>query len=492
MIGRLALIFRLSLGSRIALAAAVLLVVAALHAFSQPPKKNNDDLDQLLIPPEKPKDDPTRYRIDKDRLIFTGLLDPKSGTMKGGIEDNRPLTSSEELAVREVLLHAAKFTAAELAGAGRRDLTPDDLTFSARFQFRLELLRFEGKLTKARRLAPFRSLDGSDVKELFEVRLVPAGDSPGNPLILLLTQWPKGLGPLPAVAEGQLAGPSAELEKWVAIGGYFFKVMTYPGPDADPTRPLSPGWLKAPLLIGRSLIPVPEPAPTINLEKNLRIFREIRDDTFFPPTPDQWEQYAAWNRIFLHVRRFSTEQLEAAANRKVPFAELFEHHPDYRLDLIYFQGQLVRLVKGKTEKALADAGIHSWYQAWIIPNGEPSGNPICVAILDLPEGLEPQKSMDVPVSFAGYSFKRLRYESGEKDKDDKNIQKLAPFLIGRSLTVRRPEEDATKFWTEGFVPAVVGGVVLLGGLALTLGWWFRKGDRAARAEIEANRSKNPF
>ena len=29
-------------------------------------------------------------------------------------------------------------------------------------------------------------------------------------------------------------------------------------------------------------------------------------------------------------------------------------------------------------------------------------------------------------------------------------------------------------------------------LALTLGWWFRRGDRAAQAEIEANRHQNPF
>lgn len=489
MIGRLAIIVRLSLRARLALAAAVLLAVAVLHAFAQPAKDKNDDLEQLLIPPEKLKDNPLRFRIDKDRLILTYQ---KAGEAKGGIADDRPLTSSEELGVREVLLHAAKFTAAELAEAGRRDLTPDDLSFSARFQFRLELLRFEGKLTRARRLAPFPSLDGSGVKEVIEAWLVPDGESPGRPLALLLSQWPESLGSLPEVEAGKLSGPSVAIDKWVALGGYFFKVMTYPGPTADPARPLGAGWLKAPLLIGKSVMPAAEPAAKVPLNRNLRVFGEIKDDTFFPPTPDQWEQYTAWNRIFLHVRRFTTEQLEAEADRKVPFAELFENQKDHRLDLIRFQGQLVRIVPGKTEGALAEAGIDKWYQAWIIPNGEPSGNPICVALLELPAGLEPRSSLDVPVSFAGYSFKRLRYESGEKDNYDKNIQKRAPFLIGRSVTVKTPTDDTTKFWTEGFVPAVVGGVVLLGGLALTLGWWFRSGDRAARAEIEAARHKNPF
>ena len=57
------------------------------------------------------------------------------------------------------------------------------------------------------------------------------------------------------------------------------------------------------------------------------------------------------------------------------------------------------------------------YEAWIIPNGETQGNPICFVLCDLPAGLEPRKTMDVPVSVAGYSFKLLRYESGEADKE---------------------------------------------------------------------------
>lgn len=65
-------------------------------------------------------------------------------------------------------------------------------------------------------------------------------------------------------------------------------------------------------------------------------------------------------------------------------------------------------------------------------------------------------------------------------------------MIGRSVTVKPAPITATVWWEEGFVPAVVGLVILLGGAGLTLGWWYRRGDRAARAEMEAARNKNPF
>ena len=74
----------------------------------------------------------------------------------------------------------------------------------------------------------------------------------------------------------------------------------------------------------------------------------------------------------------------------------------------------------------------------------------------------------------------------------KYVDKKAPLLVGRSVTVLQETDDATAWWREGFVPAVVGGVAFLGGAAVLMGWLFRRGDRTARAEIEANRHRNPF
>jgi hypothetical protein len=161
---------------------------------------------------------------------------------------------------------------------------------------------------------------------------------------------------------------------------------------------------------------------------------------------------------------------------------------------VKFDGRLVRLSQGKSPERLLEAGVGAWYEAWIIPDGESRGYPVCFVLSELPPGLEPRKSMDLAVRVAGYSFKLWRYESGEQDATDpkKNLDKYAPLLIGHTLTVKAPPMDPSTFWSEGFVPAVVAGVILLGGTALTLGWWFRRGDRQAQLEIEANRHRNPF
>jgi hypothetical protein len=495
MTGRLGMVFRMRRGPLAALIFAVLFGVVALHAMGQ------DKIDDKPpLPPDNTKQalDAAKFRIDKEKAIFTGLKD-KNGVVHGGIEDNRPLASEKQnadeyRAITEVMLHAAQFTPTDLAEVGRRDLTPDDLTYTARFQFRLDLVRFEGKLIKARRLQPTKSLEDSGFKQLFEAWLVPDGESPGYPLCLLFSQWPEGFATLPEIPEGQPAGPSARIDKWVAFGGWSFKLMTYPGPTADQKTPTGAGWLKAPLLIGRSIVPLNEPAPKIPLNRNLRVFGEIRDKTRMAQSLDSWEEFTAWNRILTHARRFTAEQLEAAAKPNVTFGDLFlEHRKDYRFDLVLLEGRLVRLKMVKAPERLAEAGMEFCYEAWMIPDGEPRGNPVCFVLVDPPAGIEPKQSLDVPVKIAGYSFKLNRYESGEQDKDDpkKNVEKYAPLLIGRTATVKPPQMDATAWWTEGFVPAVVGGVILLGGAALTLGWWFRRGDRVAQAEIDARR-QNPF
>ncbi|HEY2909967.1 MAG TPA: hypothetical protein VGI99_06960 [Gemmataceae bacterium] len=488
---------------RFALIAGLAAGIAAAARAAEPPEPLPGDKidDRSPIPPENPKQtvDAARFRIPKDKGIFTGTLDPKTRVVKGGIEDNRPLASEKQnadeyQALTDVMLHAAQFSAAELAEHGRRDLTPDDLTFDARFQFRLELIRFEGNVTRARRLQPTRSLQEAGFKELFEARLVPEDESPGYPLILLLSAWPEEFPKLPPIAEGKPAGEFISIDKWAAFGGYSFKLMTYPGPGADPKQPTGAGWLKGPLLIGRSLVPTKELPPKIALDKNLRIFKASRDYSRMKDSADFWEDWSAWNRLILHSRRFTEEQLEAAASRKIGFPQLLENYKDYRFDLVYFQGVLIRVVEGKCSKRLVDAGIENWYDGWLIPDGEPSGHPINIAITELPPGVEPKASMNVRVAFAGYSYKLRRYESGEKDSNDpsKYVDKKAPLLIGRSVTVLQETDDATAWWREGFVPAVVGGVAFLAGAALLMGWLFRRGDRNARAEIEANRHRNPF
>jgi hypothetical protein len=145
-------------------------------------------------------------------------------------------------------------------------------------------------------------------------------------------------------------------------------------------------------------------------------------------------------------------------------------------------------------QVLRDVGVESGYEGWLVPRDEPSGNPVCIVFTDPIEGVEAGGRVNKWVSFAGYAFKLLQYESGEKDRDDpsRNTWKRAPLLLGRTAIVRPdPDGAATVSWSSFFTiaTAVVLGLI---GAALGRSWWFRRGDRAAQREIEAGRMRNPF
>jgi len=500
---------------RLALAGG-LLVVCLLVGLQAPPVRAQPpgvpgEADAPDDRPPLPASEPPRvalaakYRIpNQDRAIFFGRQD-KSGGKTGGIRDDEPLASEKQNADEynawtEVVSHATQFTAAELEQNATADLTPDDLIYPSRKHLRLDLIRFDGKLTKARRVRSTKALAEVGIAEIFEGWLIPAGESPANPVCIVFTAWPTGLTP-PQRAASEDAGPTIEINRWVSFAGFSFKCMTYQGPEADVVSPSARKLSKAPLLVGRSVTPLAIAPPELTqlaIRKELRVFKLIHDEAPIARNIENWEEVTAWNRVVLHAHRFTTEELEAGARKDVTFADLMlERRGDYKLQLIGFEGRLIRLKRGESTERMLEAGIPYWYEGWVVPKGEPRGLPLCVILTELPPGLEPKPLMDRWVSFAGYSFKLLIYESQEHQKHDpsKNVWKKAPLLIGRSVVVRDEEkpDDRPSIWTNDFTHAVLLGIGGVIGSALTLTWWFRRGDRKAREEINAMREKNnPF
>jgi hypothetical protein len=155
---------------------------------------------------------------------------------------------------------------------------------------------------------------------------------------------------------------------------------------------------------------------------------------------------------------------------------------------------LIKLEKMTPPRVLRDAGVEWGYEGWLVPLNEPSGNPICIVFTEPIEDVEAGGNVNKWMSFAGYVFKLMQYESGEKDRNDpsRNTWKRAPLLLGRAAIVRPdPDGAATVSWGSFYsiATAVVLGLI---GVALGMGWWFRRGDRAAHREIEAGRTRNPF
>ncbi len=453
-------------------------------------EKDADDPDKVDTRDPLPADSPqhkARERLqipNRDRAIFAAIEDFKPVA-------RHDVNPREHDAWIEFVLHAKKQNTSELDEFAIRDLVPLDFKNMARAAYRTELIRFDGKLVCVRRLMTPLQLRESGITELYEARFVPLDESPLTPVSIVFIDLPESL----AAVKNKKENEWLDADGWVTASGYFFKTMNVPGEQANAVVAL-------PLLIGRGLTmrsgpPVPSPNP-IALDKNVRIYKFIKDDvkmTRIAPNDATWPEVSAYNRVIVHASRFSAEQLEEYANGDLKFADLFEDsRRDYKLACVKFEGRLISLRRVEVNDWLSAAGVTEMFEGWMIPKDEPRGNPICIVFSEPLVGVEPAGRVNKWVSFAGYSFKRMRYESAEPDAKTpaKGIEKLAPLLIGRGPIARRdPDTPPPVTWSD-FGNAVMVGGVLLVFCAGMFTWYYRGGDRKAKAEMDAVRHRNPF
>ncbi|MFO0934958.1 MAG: hypothetical protein U0798_00395 [Gemmataceae bacterium] len=198
------------------------------------------------FPPAAPKPvnaaDLVTIPIDKNRAIFSH------------IDDRSPIRSEsqspdEYAAYNAVLIHARHIPVADLESHARRDVMYKDLFHSVRKEFKLDLVRFEGRLKRLRSIGPTRQLKEAGIETLYEGWIVPR-EQPKFLLCFLTTELPEGLE-----AQQELGKPALNMP--VSISGYFFKLMAYETPEAakDPKKtPIE----YAPLLMGRSIVVLKE------------------------------------------------------------------------------------------------------------------------------------------------------------------------------------------------------------------------------------------
>jgi hypothetical protein len=181
-----------------------------------------------------------KYKLDADRFEFTR------------VEDDAPVRSEsqnreEYAAYNDALLHARQFPAAELEAHANRDVTFLDLVRPVRRDFQFQLLYFQGRLAKLRRLEPTRELASAGVTDLYEGWMFPANGS--DPLCVLSTELPPGLT------------PSLGYDPWppVAVAGYSFKLIHYESSEKDPRDASHYRVRRAPLLMAHSFTLLPQP-----------------------------------------------------------------------------------------------------------------------------------------------------------------------------------------------------------------------------------------
>jgi hypothetical protein len=183
----------------------------------------------VAAPGQEPAANPTG--IDKDLL--------------GGVEDGAPIRNADEnypenRAYNYLLVHARKFSAADLRKEARADLTFVHL-WEEPAKYRGELITLKGHLRRLLRLDPTPLAAKEGVPAIYEGWLYADGNYT-NPYCILASEIGSGLQP------GQ------KIDREVTYAGYFFKRYRYPAGD---------GWRDAPLLIGRSIEPAQEAAEPV-------------------------------------------------------------------------------------------------------------------------------------------------------------------------------------------------------------------------------------
>ena len=141
-------------------------------------------------------------------------------------------------------LHTSMFSNEELLAAARKDVSYSDLMVKndqLREDIRFELVRFDGRLKRLKRIGTYPELREAGITNLCEAWIFPDGRS--DPVCLLLNECPAGLE------------PNLEYEPPlpVTVAGYFFKITQYETDRPNSKNPGRPSYQNAPLLVGQTL-----------------------------------------------------------------------------------------------------------------------------------------------------------------------------------------------------------------------------------------------
>ncbi len=206
---------------------------------------------------------------------------------------------------------------------------------------------------------------------------------------------------------------------------------------------------------------------------------------------------AAYAEVLALANYTSDRAFRRAAARDVTYYNLFTDPATYRGDVVRIDGRLRRLLRWKPPPEAAARGVNDLYEAWLFNDDAGYGNPFCAVFTELPPGLAPRDKFEppVPVSFAGYFFKKFRYRAPDKKWRD------APLLIGHTLVLGAGGPAAAggngtaaagDNWSEHLGLLFLGVVAATVCVVVALTWWFRRADVRVHRRLLAARGAHEF
>ncbi len=228
---------------------------------------------------------------------------------------------------------------------------------------------------------------------------------------------------------------------------------------------------------------VPEPVGQRHAASRIDpdLLRGVEDRAPVRSLQENPDEVQAYIYLLVQARATSAQALGAGARRDLTYAHLFEEPAKYRGQIVHVEGRLKRLRQFDAPAFAAQQGVPHVYEGWVFADIS-SRHPYCVLSTDLPAGIQVGERIDYPVVFDGYFFKRYRYQSDRGWQD-------ALLLIGRTLLLGRdpPASASETSVANALGPGVMGLIVATLGVAVGLGWWYRRNDRLVRLRLAKTR-----
>lgn len=438
----------------------------------------------------EPKAEPKKALSEQERV----LLNTNDSGFKA-IGDKKPiaepLENPEEFrSFSRVLLHARSLTPELLHKYAQPSVPYKSLVGEEdRPNFLRGLFNVKGKLVNVVNLDLPDPLKNAGVKRLTAGWIEVEGDK-NQMVCVIFTERPKDLR------------PGMRISAPVEVDGFYFKLLEYSVPKDVGMIVLVKKY--APLLLTRTIDvhEVEAPAPPANMDEADRIKLDRKDplwDFVIDKTPvgtkgDNPDEYNLYNLVFKKTHEFSADAFARQSRKDIVYADLIENiRIQFLRELIHIEGTLVRLRKRDATERLKDTtDIKQIYEGWIVhsSNEEHLFN---VVFTELPEGIKPGEKINYKVSFDGYYFKLLAYETKEKNQKGENQWRVAPLLIGRSVQMLEPEPSIWSLQGNALIPAILMGLGFLAVAVIGLTFWFRRGDKKVHSETrQALTKQNPF
>ncbi len=207
----------------------------------------------------------------------------------------------------------------------------------------------------------------------------------------------------------------------------------------------------------------------------------VRDERDIPNPDDAPLELDTYCAMLRYARHTGADVFLKAAQRDLGYSQLINKPKKFRGDVVLVQGRLRRIEKHDAPLALQLEGVPFIYEGWLFFNGY-SSTPICLLFTELPPGAKVGDKLTLEASFAGYYYKKYRYDA--VDQRGKQQRRFAPLLIGRMPEIQVvPVKDEDSASDRQLLWIVMGTVIgtVFAVLALTV--WFRFQDMRVRQKL---------